>query len=446
FGVIFGGPVEIKNLTRAGAASNLNYIQAAGIQVTGPSHFNRPLTLHSTGSVTSSAVPSLKDAKGSIVISSDLSVGTAGDGVSDLSLWNNADNSSFGILVINATLRVGGSVEALSNRSSLTGFTLKKSTFVGGGDLKLFSFRGNEVSGISIVESTVTVARDLIIKDLNSGAVLGVWMESSKITLGRDMMVNRTGLGLFATAIGSSNLNLTAGRDVILEQSDYATNPIRFESCQFSAGRDFTAKVKGSGYYNSFDSYKSSIVAGRDLTVEVSGETYSTSIQLGDTVARAGHNLILTQTATAEARNSGIIIGNSSLSAGADLSLLQLGVVEQNYNSTYPAIAFDAKFNGVVGAVKLSGGHKDLSWITIRSNGSIGLGLYGSDNFNLTHARVRIDLKGMLGTGSHLVKAATLNAQGLDVFYNSAASGNSVNFDLGSGIFVRIIDRRSTTT
>ena len=451
FGVIFGGSVEIKNLTSNGAASNLNYIQAAGILVTGPSQFNHQLTLNSTGHVMNSTITETKSGTVSIAIISDLKVGLTGDGLSSLSLWNNATDSSYGILVRNSTLTVGGSVEALNNRSALSGISVRNTKFVGGGDLKLFSFGGNQISGININDSTLTVAKDLMINESKSSATIALWLADSKITVGRDLSVTKSGDGFYSTAIWFDTLNLTAGRDILLEQSGYATNPIKIEASTLSAGRDLVTTVAGSGFYPSFQSSSSTFTAGRDITVVAEGLSYYHSLFIETTTAHAGNNLSLTQSETARSSKSGLLIANSSLSADADLSLLQLGEVNYDSDGNWGGIELYGKSGDVVGAVNLRGGQKDLSWIRLKSNGAVGIALHGSDNFYLSNGRVRIDLQGAIGTGRDINRpSATINAQGLDVFFNAATStstksDNNVIFNIGSGIFVRMIDRRVST-
>ncbi|MCX8500127.1 MAG: hypothetical protein ORO03_00280, partial [Alphaproteobacteria bacterium] len=73
FGVVYGGTVEVQNIS-TGEARGLSYIEAPGIKVTDGSSFAGPLTLVSTGA----GVTSLGVTAG-IVIGGDLTVGTAND-------------------------------------------------------------------------------------------------------------------------------------------------------------------------------------------------------------------------------------------------------------------------------------------------------------------------------------------------------------------------------
>ena len=143
---------------------------------------------------------------------------------------------------------------------------------------------------------------------------------------------------------------------------------------------------------------------------------------------------------------NGIALDSSSLTAKADLSLLQSGTV----GAVFDGISLSASDTGAGQGMSLAAGAN--SKVTIKTNNQ-KLSLNTSDNFAVTSGQVWINL----GTGAMVSKDLsstvitvvaeqyTLKTLGLDVYYTGATTDNSAKINVGSGSFTRMIDNSSIT-
>ncbi|MCX8500119.1 MAG: hypothetical protein ORO03_00240, partial [Alphaproteobacteria bacterium] len=231
---------------------------------------------------------------------------------------------------------------------------------------------------------------------------------SGNLTLvgnGAGITTGNTTAGVLITA----NLTTSNGGDLSLVQNGATSGTgINVDGVTLTAGGAMTLTQSGS--------------AGRDgITVLVSTLT-------------AGGALSLVQSGSAELE--GIAVGGSSLTAGGELWLQQSGTV----GSDIGGINLYAYGTAANQAVNLAAGTGQF--VTLKTNNQ-KLSLNNNDNFVVTSGKVRIDL----GTGAMTSSGNnSLKADGLDVYYSGATTGNSAKIAVGSGSFSFVNDRRSVTS
>ncbi|MCX8501999.1 MAG: hypothetical protein ORO03_09950, partial [Alphaproteobacteria bacterium] len=177
-----------------------------------------------------------------------------------------------------------------------------------------------------------------------------------------------------------------------------------------------------------------------------------TVIQAGSAAEDAGSVGIRAQWATVTApgklefrqegvvvNGDGLVIQSSTLSAGADLELAQMGTV------TGVGIRLYRFGYGSTQGLSLAAG-SERNWLSLRTQNRTLL-LDGVDRISLERGRILLDI----GTGTVQSQAAvsavgaspdlSLTATGLELYYRGASTGHGVALHLGNGKFFRLVDK-----
>ena len=157
---------------------------------------------------------------------------------------------------------------------------------------------------------------------------------------------------------------------------------------------------------------------------------------------RAGGNLLLTQLGTVQ--TDGIMVQASALTAGGDLGLLSYGIT----GNSNMGLVLSASGTATGQGVTLTGGGSN-SWV-ILSSLRRNLQLNGADNFTVAGGKLRLDLWGAALVSSGVVSGGSipnggysLKATDLEVYYTSAKTGNSAKIVVAGGSFTFVNDQRS---
>ncbi|MDI9409083.1 MAG: filamentous hemagglutinin N-terminal domain-containing protein, partial [Candidatus Pacebacteria bacterium] len=521
-GLVYGGTVDIQGITSTSAAKDLRYIEGKAITVsTTASSFAGSLMLVANGT------PGLATNNTGIKITANLTVGTAGDGISNLTMIHSGNMAS-----------VWGSYQS-------TGILIENSTVTAGGNqtLNAFGYQGNDAQeiyyGINIFldRATLRAGNDLTLVQAST-TDYGIKLSDSNLTAAGDLSLhsalnkNEGGLFLFKHFTSPGITTLAAGINglVLLKTNNTRMQLGNLSNLNITQGRvriDLGERGDFSGDRNSLnaiglDVYYTSRTDGsaentiRTLNVGDTGSfTFVTDLRRVTSPWTLNSGVTLTNTTTASSatigwgsglgnltsgvqhpthkiifsgkniNNHGVVYGGavtlSSLGAGSEAAKLTYiegtGITTSGGNAFKGSILLvssgtgtpvqnnNGNNNGFDIAGTLGAG-ADLSlWQIGRVNGagiSIGTSTLsaGASNFvtlktsgrNLSLAaaarvsagKVRIDL----GTTGAMVSSdsrnhLTLTANGLDVYYTSAISGNSAKIDVGAGSFTFVNDRRS---
>ena len=157
---------------------------------------------------------------------------------------------------------------------------------------------------------------------------------------------------------------------------------------------------------------------------------------------RAGGNLLLTQLGTVQ--TDGIMVQASALTAGGDLGLLSYGIT----GNSNMGLVLSASGTATGQGVTLTGGGGS-SWVSLSSLRR-NLQLNGADNFTVAGGKLRLDLwgaalvsSGVVSGGSIPIGGYSLKATDLEVYYTSAKTGNSAKIVVAGGSFTFVNDQRS---
>ncbi|MCX8502232.1 MAG: hypothetical protein ORO03_11190, partial [Alphaproteobacteria bacterium] len=154
----------------------------------------------------------------------------------------------------------------------------------------------------------------------------------------------------------------------------------------------------------------------------------------------AGSNLSLMQTGAADGH--GILVGGASLTAGGNLLLQQLGTVGATRDGFYFNATGTAAGTGVGLTANLGG------TVTLKTNG-LKLSLNNNDNFTVSGSRLRIDLGAAILTsagGTVPTDGYRIKAEGMELLFTGAKSGNSGIFAVQGGSFTYVSDQTAVTT
>ncbi|MCX8500378.1 MAG: hypothetical protein ORO03_01585, partial [Alphaproteobacteria bacterium] len=180
-----------------------------------------------------------------------------------------------------------------------------------------------------------------------------------------------------------------------------------------------------------------------ELAIFQSGASDGSGFIAYSSTLKSGGDVSLVQSGFAKA--DGISLNRTSLEAGGNLSVIQAGTIDP----VYRGIALSAFGTGTGTRRPMSFGSS--SWAQFKTNHR-NLVLSGGDNFYLTGgSMIRLDLgtgviaSGNLGPGV-IPGGLVLHAEGSQVYFTGATSGNSATVAIGTGGFTYVTDLRSAVT
>ena len=218
-GVKYGSGVSIDGVTAASDAGKLTYIEGALTRTTtAASSFNGSLTL-----VTSS------NATDGVYINGNLTIGTTGDGVSNLTLIHSKDLFAASInFAANIVVRVGGSITLSQTGSGgLSSIFLNTGvSLTAGGSITMYSSANTRERSIILIAGTLTAAGDITMtQTANSSApITGIFLEQTRLTAGGNITIKQLasagtvqgGIQLVASAANQVSLTAGTGKTVSL--------------------------------------------------------------------------------------------------------------------------------------------------------------------------------------------------------------------------------------
>ncbi|MDI9409484.1 MAG: hypothetical protein QM523_09600, partial [Candidatus Pacebacteria bacterium] len=356
-GVIYGGQVEINGVTTAGSgtAKSLRYIEGAEVKVSADSSFVGSLTLASN-LVDGPTI--LLNNTGSILVNANLTVAY------NLAFLQRGDVRQYQFLYgvdLSHTITVGGSLVVETN-----GIT--------------------SGAAIRIKDATVTAGTHIILTKINISGGYGIYITDSTVTAENDLtlsQLNLTSMSLF------NRSSRTADRALWTNTGKTAGNGIFIDRSQVKANRGNISLIE----------------SGRQLNGGAIGI-------IASTITAPGGNILLRQAAHTSTVRDGINITGSTITAGADLTLEQLGEIDRKFeyfipntddtefdftiptiNKGFFGIALNSYDQTEANRVVLSAG-SNSHWLTLRTNNR-NVSLYSNNytgNFILTKGQVRIDL------------------------------------------------------
>ena len=349
----------------------------------------------------------------------------------------------------------------IANNNTNVGILIKANLAIGSKDnppSNLSLRQSGEVTGDGIViqSSIVSTTGSLLIEQTQSLLGSGLLIQDSTLTLGKDFILDqKTSYGTDGVSI--QNLSLTTG------------GALRF-NLQFDQGSQFS--VGGNG----IEINNSNFTIGKQMEIIHRGAVGRNGINLIDSKFKTGDSVILSHAGFSA--GDGLFLREIDIHSGADLSLLQNGIVADGFSGIrFEAIDFKERKNAH--GVTLHGGSSDANWITLYSRARVGLTLARFDNFDLNTAKIRIDL----GTGTMRTDRSAprlpfapppppppstpppssgapsqeanaeapvqpdvfydLYAVDLDVYYSGANKNNLARLRISYGSFTYVTDRRA---
>ncbi|MCX8506706.1 MAG: hypothetical protein ORN98_08860 [Alphaproteobacteria bacterium] len=416
-GLFVNGIVTLNGVVSTSLAGQVKNIIANGIKViTNPSNFASSLTLEAVGGGV------LYDGtnKAGIYIGVDLTVGTANDGTSHLTLTQGGSVTGDGILIEN------------------------NSTVTAGGNVKLMQSAGGLAStnNIRINGATLKAGRaiDVLLASAPGGGVTGIFLQGSNFIAGRGRFVS------FST--NNSNLKLDSTKNNAISQGNVKIHLGSGNFIGTAAGA--TLKTYGGDVYFANSGSNSNI--GIDLA---GGTFYDTKFSTDAATTIAGTQTSATLATYFPATPSTHTI-NLVRSAGTNSAFMTTGAVTLdgiNYNTVNSPFAIVAE-NIIVKGTNNLGGNLSLSTVNgkIDLSGTINLVKNGQLSLNTGGSDLRLSAATTVtatdNSGKIIFNLAEGNVSGIGTFTASGLagiwqSGGSINnnsggttsLDFGAGTF-----------
>ncbi|MCX8501488.1 MAG: hypothetical protein ORO03_07330, partial [Alphaproteobacteria bacterium] len=391
-GVKYGGAVTITGVTSASAAGSLRYIEGVGIGVlTTASAFNGSLTLVSNGAGINYNDNMLNVTRG-IVIHVGLTVGSVGDGKSDLSLVQQGNVAGAGVLV---------AANLLARR-----------------DLSILASGTPSNSGIQATGFTLEAGRDISL------------VSSGKIG---------TGTNAFAILLQSSILSATGSISLVQLGTASAEKGIQFNanaaagvSLTAGAGKTVSLTAKSGITLVNTDNF---VVSGASrLELDLGSSTMTSINSAGGLATGSGHTLsasgmAVTYSGATTGNNATIAVGSGSFTfvsdksavtdlttIGASTSLADLGLGSVSYSGASGA--------RTLGGLTITGSNDALiQGIGVKYGGVVTID--GITTAGATPSPAR-NLNYIEGTGIGVVNSASSFTRQLTLVSNGSGYRNSL--------------------
>ncbi|MDI9409389.1 MAG: filamentous hemagglutinin N-terminal domain-containing protein [Candidatus Pacebacteria bacterium] len=211
-----------------------------------------------------------------------------------------------------------------------------------------------------------------------------------------------------------------------------------------------TGSLTTDGAYGIYGSY-STITAGGSLTLTQSGKATGLGVVFISSTMTAGGDISLNQ--SGRAKINGIELQYVNLYATGDIGLHQKGMIDSvvegiRFTSSNPTGDGTGDLNTRIALI--AGANR---WVTIKTNDQ-KLSLNTNDFYTVNGGKMRIDL----GSGAMVSLISSrgstvtspqhfgFKAEGLDVYFTGATSGNSAQIRVGNGSLTFVTDLRSVTS